>query len=222
MTSHEPTDHTDQPDSVDTIESGGDSRRLSRRSRQSLLAVTASLALVVAVASGAALAGDGADGTGQLAVSAAGSASPSGDDERRDGFRGRGHAFSRGFGHGPMLGAPLHGTFVVPDRDGGYRTVVAQRGEVTAVSGSSLTVRSEDGFVATYRLTDATDVLGGTGGVADLVEGDDVSVSAEREGAVNTATHVADLDRMVDLRRNHPGLPRPRSTSTAEGTAARV
>ena len=99
-----------------------------------------------------------------------------------------------------MGGEALHGTFVVPDADGGYRTVVTQRGEVTAVSDTSLTVRSEDGFVATYRITDDTDVLGGAGGVADLAEGDQVGVGADRKAAVTTARHVVDLGRLRDLR----------------------
>jgi len=188
-------------DMTDTIESGTGSGDFSRRSRRSLLAVFATLALVVAFASGAVLAGDGSDANGPLPVSAAGSASPGpgdGDgDGRADGFRGRGHAFGHGFGRGPMVSAlALHGTFVVPDGDGGYRTVVTQRGEVTAVSDTSLTVRSKDGFDATFRLTNDTDVLGGTRGVGDIAKGDKVGVAADRTGAVNTATHVVDMDRI--------------------------
>ena len=223
------TQPPDQPDPPDTIESGEDSRgfvrgfRQASRSRQGLLAFTAAVALVVAVASGAALAGDGSDETGRLAVSAAGSASPSpGDgDGGVDGFRGRGHAFGHGFRHGAVGGA-LHGTFVVPDGDGGYRTVMTQRGEVTAVSETSLTVKSEDGFVATYRLTDDTDVLGGPDGVGDIAKVDQVGVGANRTASVNTATHVVDLDQLGDFRRNHPGQPKPSSTATTEGTATRV
>ena len=128
-----------------------------------------------------------------------------------------------------MVGAmALHATFVVPDGNGGFRTVVTQRGKVTTVSDTSLTVRSEDGFVATYRLVDDTEVLGGTGGVGDVGdvgdvgEGDQVGVAADRTSSVNTATHVIDLDRVGDLRRHHPGMPKPDPTATTEGTAARV
>ena len=204
MTQQQP----DQPDPVDTIASGPDTPRRARHSRGSLLATAAALVLVVAVASGAALAGDSSRSTEQLALSAAGSASASADDggenRRVDGFRGRGHAFGHGFGQrrmGRPGGGALHGTFVVPDGDGGYRTVVTQRGEVTAVSDTSLTVRSEDGFVATYRLTDATSVLGGSGGVTDIAEGDQVGVGADRKASVTTARHVVDLDRLGDPRR---------------------
>jgi len=231
----------EQPDPVDTIAFGPDTPRRASRSRGSLLAAAAALALVVAVASSAALAGDSPGSTEQPALSAAGSASAGaddgggdgGDDRRIDKFRGRGHAFGHGFGHGRMGrpgGGALHGTVVVPDADGGYRTVVTQRGEVTAVSDTSLTVRSADGFVATYRLTDDTSVLGGAGGVADIAEGDQVAVGADRKASVNTARHVVDLDRLGDrlgdrprdLRRHHPGRSKPGPTATTEGTAARV
>ena len=200
------TTQPEQPDPVDTIASGPDGPRRASHSRRSLLAIAAALALVVAVASSAALAGDSSSSTEQPSLSAAGSASAGADDGRDDmrvdGFRGRGHAFGHGFGHGPRRpgGEALHGTFVVPDADGGYRTVVTQRGEVTAVSDTSLTVRSEDGFVATYRLIDATSVLGGAGGVADIAEGDQVGVWADRKASVSTARHVVDLDRLGALR----------------------
>jgi hypothetical protein len=43
----------------------------------------------------------------------------------------------------------LHGEVVVQTRDG-TKTIVAQRGTVTAVDGSSMTVRSTDGFTLTW------------------------------------------------------------------------
>ena len=44
----------------------------------------------------------------------------------------------------------LHGTFVVPKEGGGYQTMQMQHGIVTAVSATSISVKSEDGFTATY------------------------------------------------------------------------
>jgi len=44
----------------------------------------------------------------------------------------------------------LHGTFVVPDGHGGFRTELTQTGTVTAISASSVTARSADGFTQTY------------------------------------------------------------------------
>jgi hypothetical protein len=44
----------------------------------------------------------------------------------------------------------LHGEAVVQKKDGGTKTVVFQRGEVTAVDDKSVTVKSTDGFTQTW------------------------------------------------------------------------
>ncbi|MFY1632701.1 hypothetical protein ACN27F_05315 [Solwaraspora sp. WMMB335] len=65
----------------------------------------------------------------------------------------------RGRGRGPLAGRPalrknqLHGEVTV-QTDDGLRTIVGQRGEVTTVDGSSLTVESTDGFVLTWDCAD--------------------------------------------------------------------
>ena len=62
-------------------------------------------------------------------------------------------------GHGGPLGGEhgvLHGELVVETDEGVYETRQVQRGEVTAVSASSITVVSEDGYSATYTLDDST------------------------------------------------------------------
>ncbi|RGC68800.1 hypothetical protein C5N14_12445 [Micromonospora sp. MW-13] len=48
----------------------------------------------------------------------------------------------------------LHGEVVVRTKDGGTRTVAVQRGEVTAVDGAKMTVRSTDGFTMTWTFGD--------------------------------------------------------------------
>ena len=59
--------------------------------------------------------------------------------------------------HGQFgLGGALHGEFVIKKDDGPYQTVAAQRGEVTAVSKDSITVKSEDGYSRTYTITEDT------------------------------------------------------------------
>jgi hypothetical protein len=129
---------------------------------------------------------------------------------------------------GALLGAPLHGSYVVEDPDGGYRTVLSQHGEVTAVSSTSLTVRSEDGFTTTYRLTDDTTVLSGPDGTDDVEDGADVAVTAVRDGGSPRAVHVVDLSQMEERLREHledlPGMldrdaPEPEQTATS-GAAA--
>jgi hypothetical protein len=48
----------------------------------------------------------------------------------------------------------LHGEAVVQTKDDGTKTVVVQRGEVTAVDGDSMTVKSTDGFTMTWTFGD--------------------------------------------------------------------
>ncbi|MFJ6199863.1 hypothetical protein [Micromonospora sp. NPDC092111] len=53
----------------------------------------------------------------------------------------------------------LHGEAVVQTKDGGTKTVVVQRGEVTAIDGDSVTVKSTDGFTQTWKLGDQLRVV---------------------------------------------------------------
>ena len=63
-------------------------------------------------------------------------------------------------GHGPSkLGQMLHGESVVELEDGTYVTQRMQVGDVTSVSETSLTVRSEDGFTETYVVGDETTLV---------------------------------------------------------------
>ncbi|MEV6811167.1 hypothetical protein [Micromonospora sp. NPDC051296] len=79
----------------------------------------------------------------------------------------------------------LHGEAVVQTKDGGTKTVAVQRGEVTAVDGDTMTVRSADGFTLTWSFGDdlrvverrrtirSTDIKVGTNvGVAGAKTGD--------------------------------------------------
>jgi hypothetical protein len=80
---------------------------------------------------------------------------------------------------GPM---PLHGEFVVPDGSGGYATELTQMGTVTAISPTSVTVRSEDGFSQTY-------VLAPSAQAQPRVD-DQVVVHATRTGQTATVTDI--------------------------------
>ncbi|MFG1838189.1 hypothetical protein [Micromonospora sp. NPDC049175] len=79
----------------------------------------------------------------------------------------------------------LHGEAVVKNKDGGTRTVAVQRGEVTAIDGDSMTVKSTDGFTLTWTFGDDLRVVerratvqpsevkvGTTVGVAGAKDGD--------------------------------------------------
>jgi len=120
------------------------------------------------------------------------------DDSLRDRLRERFgmqmHGGPFGGMHGPFGG--IRGQQVVPDGDGGYRTVLSQTGEVTAVSGDSLTVRSEDGYERSYAVTEDTSVNGGRDGIGDVEVDDQVSVTALREGGTDTAVRVIDVSSL--------------------------
>ncbi len=58
---------------------------------------------------------------------------------------------------GPM-GEALHGEFVVKAVDGTISTVRQVQGTVTAVSDTSITVKAEDGYTATFAVNADTEV----------------------------------------------------------------
>lgn len=183
-----------------------------------LVVAGAVVALVAAGAFGAALASGGDEPVSGFAATGSAGDEEDADGDGSVGERLREWAEKRGGGlrhgmagkgllggmmGGPLLGAPLHGSYVVEDPDGGYRTVLSQRGEVTAVSSTSLTVRSDDGFTTTYRLTDDTSVLAGTDGADDIEQGADVAVTAVRDGGSPRAVHVVDLSQIQERLREH-------------------
>ena len=131
-----------------------------------------------------------ASSSGQLASTPSPSPSAS-----RSGAPGPGHRFFGGFGGGFGAGVAgaLHGQFVVPRSGGGYQTEDTQRGSVTAVSTSSITVKSADGFTKTYQVTSSTVVDARRDGIGSVKDGHQVSVLATVSGGTATATNIQDL-----------------------------
>ncbi|MBJ7337996.1 hypothetical protein [Mycolicibacterium sp.] len=76
----------------------------------------------------------------------------------------------------------VHGEYVVPDGHGGFSTVVTQTGRVTAMSATSVTARSDDGFVQTY-IRDA-----GSASMPSFALGDQVVIDATRRGQTLTVS----------------------------------
>jgi hypothetical protein len=95
-----------------------------------------------------------------------------------------------GFGIGTSV---AHGQLTVPKSGGGYQTVDVQNGKVTAVSTGSITVKSGDGFTATYTVTSKTVVAAETRGIASVKKGDTVFVTATVSGSTATAADILDL-----------------------------
>lgn len=118
---------------------------------------------------------------------------PQGPDSPRGQGNGKGKGLDDGLGNGlgngmgngmgPLmrgamgLGDVQHGEFTV-QQNGSAVVMTLQRGVVTKVSATSVTVKSDDGFSATYAI--ASDTRGRTGALAN---GDSVLVVAEKAGA---------------------------------------
>jgi hypothetical protein len=95
------------------------------------------------------------------------------------------HGSSGGPGPAAVGSTSLHGEFVVPDGAGGYTTVLTQTGTVTAISPTSITVRSEDGFSQTYVMPSTAGNAG-----APFATDDQVVVRATRNGQTATVTNI--------------------------------
>jgi hypothetical protein len=133
----------------------------------------------------------------------------------------------RGFGHGfkhfGLGGGALHGQFTVPAPNGGYQTILVQRGTVQSVSGSSITVKSEDGYTHTYSVDNNTLVAAGNNGISDVAKGDTVRVLA----VGNAAKEIVDATKVQSLRQKYWGgnkhnAPEPTGSPTASNTSSNV
>jgi hypothetical protein len=92
--------------------------------------------------------------------------------------------------HGPTgmgPGAALHGEFVVSDQNGGYTTELVQTGVLTAVSETSITAKSDDGFMRTYTIAP-----GSRAANAQLAVDDTVTIRATKANGEVTATMVTE------------------------------
>jgi hypothetical protein len=113
-------------------------------------------------------------------------------------------------GPGPLGGlfGAVHGTVVVPKPGGGYQTVAFQNGKVTAVSSTSITLRSADGYGHTYQVTSSTVVSALRDGIGSIKAGNQVMVDATVSGSTATAVRVVDLSLLQQgLHRFFGGAP---------------
>ena len=95
-----------------------------------------------------------------------------------------------------LLGGPfgaVHGTVVVPKSGGGYQNITFQNGKVTAVSSTSITLRSADGYSRTYQVTSSTLVNAQRDGIGSIKDGNQVMVDATISGSTATAARITDL-----------------------------
>ncbi|MFC0545655.1 hypothetical protein [Kutzneria chonburiensis] len=94
--------------------------------------------------------------------------------------------------HRPLLGHVAHGEVTLNGKD--HKVVDVQRGEVQAVSATSISVKSDDGFTATYTITSDTKVRKGgkQSAIGDVHTGDKVGIVATKANGTSTATRVAE------------------------------
>jgi hypothetical protein len=101
------------------------------------------------------------------------------------------------FGPGPRFGGGpfgvVHGQFVMGKPGGGYQTVDVQNGRVTAVSSTSITLKSADGFTKSYAVTGSTLVDAQRDGIGSVKVGNQASVQATVSGSTATALSIEDL-----------------------------
>ncbi|MGB2572187.1 hypothetical protein ACPFP2_27635 [Micromonospora citrea] len=83
----------------------------------------------------------------------------------------------------------MHGEAVVQTKDGGTKTVVVQRGQVTAIDGDSVTVKSTDGFTLTWTLGDKLRVVERRTTIRseDIEVGTTVGVAGAKDGDASVA-----------------------------------
>ena len=90
-----------------------------------------------------------------------------------------------GTGPAALDATSVHGEFVEPDGAGRYTTVLMQTGTVSAISPTSITVRSEDGYTQTYVIPSTA----GNAGAPFAVD-EQVVVRATRNGQTATVTNI--------------------------------
>jgi hypothetical protein len=157
--------------------------------RPLLLTGVAAAALILGA--GAAMAATSGSPASATAASSAGTPSPSPSPSGPPGrhYSGR---FGAGLGFGGLFGA-VHGQFVVQKPGGGYQTMDVQRGSVTAVSATSITVKSSDGFTRTYQVVSSTNVDAQRDGIGSVKTGHQVAVTATVSGGTATASGIFDF-----------------------------
>jgi hypothetical protein len=82
----------------------------------------------------------------------------------------------------------LHGEVTVQGKDG-VRTIVVQRGTVTAVTSTSVSVKSTDGFAATWTFGDKLKLVQDKKAVppSALKAGETIGVAGTKDGSTDTA-----------------------------------
>ena len=87
----------------------------------------------------------------------------------------------------------LHGEVAIQTRHDGVKTVVVQRGVITSVTGTGLTLKSSDGFTLTWTFGDRLRVVQDRKAVerSALKAGQQIGVAGTKEGDASSARLIA-------------------------------
>jgi len=135
------------------------------------IAIAGATAAVIVGAGTAALAASGSSSSGTPSTASSTSSSSSSADNRLGRFARRHPGIAAAISH-----HAVHGVIVTKDDSGKYVTHDGILGAVTAVSSSSITIKSSDGFAQRFSINSDTKVR----------------VKADGKGATISAVHVGD------------------------------
>jgi hypothetical protein len=128
--------------------------------------------------------------------------------------QGPGGQGGMGGGPGGLMSQALHGEYVVSDGNGAYTTEILQNGEVTAISASSITAKSEDGYTKTYTIDSDT-----ASDLSNIATGDDVTITATVSGDTATVETVVEEGTQGQLGQAPPGQSGTAQDSTSGTTS---
>ena len=193
MTADPEHDHDAQPGKTGRRTAWQGSRRFAVMAGVVTLGVLAGAGVAVAATSSSGQpAAPGASASPSPSPSAAGPQFPPKGQWRMRAPGGGPFAFGGPGALGGLFGA-VHGTVVVPKPGGGYQTVAFQNGKVTAVSSTSITLRSADGYSRSYQVTSSTLVNAQRDGIGSIKAGQQVIATATVSGSSATATRIIDV-----------------------------
>ncbi len=94
--------------------------------------------------------------------------------------------------HRALLGRVSHGELTLGGKN--QRVVDVQRGQVQSISATSVSVKSDDGFTATYTVDTKTKIRKGgkASAVGDVHNGDTVVIVATKANGADTANRIGD------------------------------
>jgi len=105
-------------------------------------------------------------------------------------------------------GKVIHASYTVQTGNGTYKTIEVQTGMVTARSSTSITLKSADGYKATYAVDPATVVNAQRDGINSVAVNDQVNLEATPVSSKITATNIVDTTK-IGASRNGFGFTPP-------------